>query len=372
MLLAIGLSAFILSTYCIMLLLYFTGWNSIKDFSPVMSEPHHFISVVIPYRNEEERISLLLNDLDGQNFPADQYEIIAVNDHSDDHSYKIVERYRISSRARIVSLDLPDGMYGKKSAIRHGIEISRGELILTTDADCRVSENWVRAFADFYHSREHPKLIIGLVDLRSSSGLLSGLQNLEFLTLIAAGAGAAGIHMPIYCNGANLLFEKDTYISMKDPLKMNAVSGDDTFLLHQVKTMHPGKILVLKCRDATVLTKPLNTPKEFMNQRIRWISKWRHYNDFQIFVSALIVMASNLTILGWMTAALICLNALFLLPFLFKMTIDWLFMIPVLSYFQKKKLHFFVPVLSVLYPFYTAIFALAGLHGRFNWKGRHF
>jgi cellulose synthase/poly-beta-1,6-N-acetylglucosamine synthase-like glycosyltransferase len=210
------------------------------------------------------------------------------------------------------------------------------------------------------------------VDFRPHSGILASLQNLEFLSLMASGAGAAGIRKPIYCNSANLMFEKDAYFAIKDPFKKNAVSGDDTFLLHQIKKMHPHKILVLKCRDAIVETETVAKLNEFINQRIRWISKGRYYKDLQIIGSATVVVASNLTILGWMAASFICARAIFLLPLIFKMIADWLFMIPVLSFFHKKKLHFLVPVLSVIYPFYVVIFALAGLYGRFTWKGRHF
>lgn len=370
--LLIGLTVCILLIYSLLLLLYFIGWYRIGNFTPRKTTSHHFISVVIAYRNEEETISFLLNDFAGQNYPAHQFEIIMVNDHSDDHSIEVVEKYRLTSKISLVSLDLPDGLSGKKNALHYGIESSKGKLILTTDADCRVSKNWICSFADFYHFRKNPKLIIGLVDFKRTSGILPGLQNLELLSLMASGAGAAGIHRPIYCNGANLMFEKETYAAVKDPLKMRAVSGDDTFLLHQVKRNFPDKILVLKCREAVVVTEPLTKLKEFFNQRIRWISKSKYYRDFQILVSASVVTASNLTVLAWMAAAIICANALFLIPPGFKMITDWLFITPVLSYFRKKKLHFLVPLLSVLYPFYVAIFAPAGLSGRFTWKGRHY
>ena len=370
--LLVAFSICILLIYALLLLMYLTGWNHIKDYSPGNSDSSHFISVVIAYRNEEERISFLLNDLAGQNYPVHQFEIIAVDDHSEDNSFDIVEKQRLNSKVRIISLHLPDGLCGKKNAISYGIESSKGKLILITDADCRISRNWITSFASFYHCRGNPKLIIGLVDLRKASGVLARLQNLEFLSLMASGAGAAGIRKPIYCSSANLMFEKGTYTSMKDPLKMSVVSGDDTFLLHQIKRMHPGKILVLKCQDAIVETEPATKLKEFVNQRIRWISKGKYYKDFQIIASASIVMASNLTILGWMVAGLVSANVFFLLPLIFKMIIDWLLMIPVLSYFHKEKLHFLIPVLTVLYPFYVTIFALAGLSGSFTWKGRKY
>ncbi len=370
--LIIGLTALILFIYSLLLLLYFIGWYRIGNFVPKKTAPHPFISVVIAYRNEEETISFLLNDLADQNYPSHQFEIIMVNDHSDDHSFEIAEKYRLNNKLSLVSLELPNRLSGKKNALHYGIESAKGKLILTTDADCRVSKNWICSFADFYHFKENPKLIIGLVDLKKASGILQGIQNLEFLSLMASGAGATGIHGPIYCNGANLMFEKRTYAAMKDPLEMRAVSGDDTFLLHQIKSNFPDKISVLKCRDAVVVTAPSARLKEFINQRIRWVSKSRYYGDFPILISASIVTVSNLTVLAWMAAAIICTNLLFLIPFGLKMITDWLFITPVLSYFRKKKLHFLVPLLSVLYPLYVVIIAPAGLSCGFTWKGRRF
>ncbi len=362
----------ILLIYSFLLFLFFIGWVGIENYLPGESGLHPFVSVVVAYRNEENNIGLLLNDLTSQSYPVHQFEIIAVNDHSDDDSPRIVEKFRLNSEAHVVSLDLPDRLTGKKSAINHGIESSQGKLILTTDADCRVPENWISSFVQFHHFKKESKLVIGLVDFSPASGILPCLQNLEFLSLMASGAGAAEISKPIYCNGASLLFDRDIYLAINDPLKTNVVSGDDTFLLHHIKRLYPTGIYVLKSADAIVKTTPAANLKDFVNQRVRWISKGKHYTDFHIIISSAMVILSNLIVLGWMIAAIANLRILYLLPLIYKMIVDWIFMTPVLSYFNKKKLHGYIPILSVLYPVYVAFIAIAGLFGNFTWKGRHY
>ncbi len=366
------LSISILLIYSLLLLLFFIGWIRLENEVTGKPDLYQFISVVVAFRNEEKYIGLLLNDLISQNYPGNQYELILVNDHSDDRSSEIVENYKSNNSTRIICLNLPDQLTGKKNAVNHGIKSSKGKYILTTDADCRVSENWINSFVQFSHLTGSPKFIIGLVDYGSSSGVLQCLQNLEFLSLMASGAGAAGIRKPIYCNSANLMFYRDTYLEIKDPLKINIASGDDTFLLHHVKKLHPKDIYVLKSTDAIVKTKPAVNLKDFVNQRIRWISKGKYYTDSHIILSSAIVILSNLTVLGWMIAALVNAHVFFIFPLIFKMIIDWIFMKPVLSFFNKRKLHYFIPILSILYPAYVLFFTIAGLSGNFTWKGRRY
>ena len=143
------LSISILLIYSLLLLLFFIGWIQPEKVIPAKPDSSRFISVVVAYRNEEENIGLLLDDLIGQNYPDNQYEIILVNDHSEDRSAEIVENCISKSSTRIVCLNLPDQLSGKKDALDLGIKSSKGEYILTTDADCRVSDNWINSFVQF-------------------------------------------------------------------------------------------------------------------------------------------------------------------------------------------------------------------------------
>ncbi len=372
MILPVYLSIIIIIIYSLLLLAFFIGWKRTGIFLPGKPGSYPFVSVVVAYRNEEKNIGQLLNDLIRQRYPSDRFEIIMVNDYSEDGSTGIVENCKLKSTVSISSVQLTDQQSGKKDAINQGIESSRGKYILLTDADCRVSENWISSYASFIQmNNDKPVFIIGLVDFKPSYGIFPQLQNLEFLCLVASGSGAAGIGMPIYCNSANLMFSRDTFDAINDPLKRKIVSGDDTFLLHHLKRVHPKEIFVLKAVDATVKTQPAASLKEFANQRIRWISKGRYYTDPHIVISSAIVILSNLVVLAWMIAAFVSVSVLYFLPFLFKMIVDWIWMIPVLSFFRQKKLHRLIPLLSLLYPFYVMIFSVAGLFGRYSWKGRH-
>jgi hypothetical protein len=190
--------------------------------------------------------------------------------------------------------------------------------------------------------------------------------------VIGSGIGSAGINKPIFCNGANLMFEKKIYMELNDPLKQDIISGDDTFLLHQVKKIYPLSIKVLKSADALVLTRPGATIKDFMNQRIRWTSKSRYYNDKDIIVSGSVVFFSCLVVVFWLAVFFVHGHVLYFILFSSKLTGDWIFLSRVLAFFKKQKLHVLIPLGSIFYPVYIICIAIYGNIGKYNWKGRRY
>ena len=91
------------------------------------------VSVIIPARNEEKNIPLLLQDLMKQTYSA--YEIIGVDDCSVDNTAKIISSYGVS----LLSIkDKPEDWTGKAWACEKGAESASGDLLLFLDADVRL------------------------------------------------------------------------------------------------------------------------------------------------------------------------------------------------------------------------------------------
>jgi undecaprenyl-phosphate 4-deoxy-4-formamido-L-arabinose transferase len=93
------------------------------------------ISVVIPVYNEEAGLANLFARLypamDGLGLP---YEVIFVNDGSRDNSVAILaEQYR--KRPDVTRVVLFNGNYGQHMAILAGFEQTRGQIVITLDAD---------------------------------------------------------------------------------------------------------------------------------------------------------------------------------------------------------------------------------------------
>ena len=197
-----------------------------------------------------------------------------LDDNSTDKTFEIADGFTGLSNI----LTINNKGRGKKQALRTGILISKGNLIITTDADCRMGKNWIRTIAAFYEMNK-PDMIICPVKLESVPGFFGRLQELEFLSLQGITAGCALSGNATMCNGANLAFTREVYLNHSDNLHDEINSGDDIFLLHSLKKENESKILWLESPDAMVTTKSSSTFGSFLKQRSRWISKGKAYKD---------------------------------------------------------------------------------------------
>ncbi|MDQ3717658.1 MAG: glycosyltransferase family 2 protein, partial [Thermoproteota archaeon] len=97
-----------------------------------------FVSIIVPARNEEDNIRKCLLSILTQKYP--NFEVIAVDDNSDDQTLKIMKdissKQEFDKKLKVVSLsDKPDGWTGKTWASQQGYINSHGDILLFTDAD---------------------------------------------------------------------------------------------------------------------------------------------------------------------------------------------------------------------------------------------
>lgn len=99
------------------------------------------VSIILPARNEEEFISKCLDSLIDQDYK--NYEIIVIDDSSEDNTQKIIYKYaeKDSKVIPVIARPKPEGWMGKNWACMEGYNKASGELILFTDADTRHSQN---------------------------------------------------------------------------------------------------------------------------------------------------------------------------------------------------------------------------------------
>jgi hypothetical protein len=262
--------------------------------------------------------------------------------------------------------------YGKKTALMKGLRASSSEFTLTTDADCRVKPGWISEMADFFISKQ-VKLVFGSLLYHKSSKFHEWLQSLEFLSLVATGAGFAGNGHPILCNAANMGFERDKYLEFfKEKKSSRPVSGDDVLFLLWLKKKYPDSIGFIKSRSVLVETTPAGSLKEFINQRLRWTSKSRYYMDPMIVIPALIVFITSLSLLVLLAGAFFSEILLkgFIFLFLIKCFVDFVFLFIVTGYYKNRYLLIIFFPLELIHFLYISIIGIAGNLVSFNWKGR--
>jgi len=350
-------SALIYSFYLVLISIFYKGWRRIAFFVPKGDEKIRTkISVIIACRNEKNHIRQIISCLAQQSYQ--NYELILVNDHSVDATRNYIK----SAQETYPKIQLVDAVgYGKKNSLKEGILISTGELIITTDADCMPSFHWLESIACF--NDKYPcDLIICPVKFSGKDTLFSNLQALEFTSLIASGAGAAGAGTPVLCNGANLAFTKKSWMDSQSDLHEEEMSGDDMFLLESIKKRR-GVIRFLKSESAFVSTEPSNTLKEFIKQRRRWTSKSGAYTDWQLIVTACVVFSVNLLLVTLLSLSFFNPACLYVFAafFLAKYILDSLFLNSVRTFFQLNKVWIYSFFLSVIYPFYIVSIAFSTL-----------
>lgn len=350
--------------YFITIVAFAVGWKKTHYF-----EQHRLnnctlkVSVIVVFKNEEEGLRVLLTALANQSCKS--FQLILVNDHSTDASLQVIEFFRhLLPPFKVINAQ----GHGKKNGLKEAIETCDAELILTTDADCRPVSMWIETIIDFYRIHKSD-LILGPVKIMRSDKLFDKLQQVEFISLIASTAGAAGISIPIMANGANMAFTKSAW-EKSDNLKPNLQSGDDVFLLHAIKK-NSDKIRFLKSRNALVYTQPSPSMHSFIRQRQRWTSKASAYTDFATIATASIVFIINFALVISFFMAFFDIRYLmnFVLLFVFKFVVDYGFLILCNRFFGVTNLFIKSLIISFSYPFYVVFSAISGLlFGNKRWK----
>jgi poly-beta-1,6-N-acetyl-D-glucosamine synthase len=371
--------------YSWLIIYYWLAWRSIPGYAVSDSLPQIKISVIIPARDEEKNIGQLLSALQEQTYPASLFEMIVVDDHSTDATASIVQQFE---RVKLIQLK-EDGINSyKKKAIETGIAVATGGLIVTTDADCLPSRNWLKILASFKEKKGSvfiaapvvltpnlPKNRDRLSPLRGEGGnsLLSIFQQLDFMVLQGVTGAAVYKKRLSMCNGANLAYEKNAFDKVKgfDDID-NIASGDDMLLMHKIWKQYPGKIHYLKSKEAIVSTLPVKTWKDFFNQRIRWASKAKHYGDKRIILVLLLVYFFNLSFLVLAIDGFFCSYYWLYLGglWLAKTMIELPFVYALASFFSKRSFIKYFFFFQPIHIFYIIVSGLFGQFGKYEWKGR--
>ncbi len=101
------------------------------------------VSVLIAAKDEEENIKTAIRTMLTQDYP--NFEVIAINDRSDDRTGEILESLRAEQsdgQLKVIHVDeLREGWFGKNNAMRVGIKHARGQWLCFGDADCQQTSN---------------------------------------------------------------------------------------------------------------------------------------------------------------------------------------------------------------------------------------
>jgi cellulose synthase/poly-beta-1,6-N-acetylglucosamine synthase-like glycosyltransferase len=369
--------------YLGLILYFFTGWLRLKratGIGQLTTGKQPFVSIVIPTRNESENIKASLESIFKQNYPADLYEVIMVDDYSTDPTIRYAKEIE-NPNLHIFNLmqylgDPGEYVPNKKKAIALGIKNAKGELIITTDGDCTRGENWLTTMVNTYQQGNY-KLLTGPVMVKPAYWPLQVFQQIDVMNLAGITGATLRNNFPTMCNGANLMYEKKTFHEVEGFKGNHDIpTGDDIFLMQKISERYPGSVGYVKDFDACVFTRPESGLGSFIAQRKRWVSKSSRFSNVKVNLVLYFAYFFNLLIIGTAVYAGVMFfqDEFFWLPLAIaggtKLFADLIFNIPVTIFFRKWYMLFILPFAEIMYVPYVVLIGPLSQTGRYRWKGR--
>lgn len=371
-LILIAIIIFLTIHYIFFLLKIYLGLNKLND-KKDEKYANEFISVIVPFRNEEKNIANTYKNLIEQNYPKEKYEIIFVNDSSDDKSLQIIKNFPKIENVIIISVpnDYSANAH-KKRAIRFGIENSKGEIIVSTDADCIHKKDWLKNLLNYFD--EKTGFVSGPVEFVSDEKLFSKMQRLEFAGLVITGAGLIGSGSPTVCNAANIAYRKKVFDEVGGFVyQMSLSSGDDELLMQKIHRDTNYKIKFALDKNAIVSTEANPTVKDFYHQRKRWASKGLFYGDNFLLLKLALIFLFYLSLISQPILG-IFISTTFYLTFIISFLLKIIFEYIVIKrgvdlLFNEEILKPFI-LTEILQVPYILISGFMGMFGNLTWKDR--
>ena len=372
--LSILITVFILSAvhYLYFLLKIFRGLKKVQNTYDGDSS-NLFISVIIPFRNEAENLINSLVSIESQTYPKDKFEVIYVNDSSEDDSMKILTGAVKSENIKVISVPADFAVNAhKKRAIRYGIENSTGEIIITTDADCVHGKEWLKVISSVFDA--DTGFVSGPVKFQDGGTVFGKLQEIEFAGLVLAGAGLIGSGSPTICNAANIAYRRSAFEEVGGfKGQMNLSSGDDELLMQKIHKNTDYKVKFCWNVKALVKTEANKSVNQFYQQRKRWASKGLFYGDKLLILKLILIFLFYLSI-PFQIIFTFTWSVIYVFPLFLSLGIKIITEYAVI----KRGVSFLLPGQELKYFYLAEIFhipyiiiaGISGLLGNYTWKKR--
>ena len=242
------------------------------------------VSVLICAKNEAKNLLEKLPFFLKQNYT--NFELILINDCSNDNTLEVMEQFKKDSNIsiKIVNVTANEQFWGsKKYALTLGIKVASNEHLLFTDADCEpISNTWISEMVNNF-SRQH-QIILGYGAYKKiEKSFLNKLIRYETILTAIQYFSYSKIGIPYMGVGRNLAYTKSLFYSVNgfaNHIKIK--SGDDDLFINQVAT----KNNTINCYSPNSFTEssPKITFKEWIQQKRRHVSTASYYKPLHKFL----------------------------------------------------------------------------------------
>jgi len=302
---------------------------------------NHKLSVIVCYHNESNNVEQSLKSLNSQRY--EDIEVILVDDQSVDDTLVKLRSFE-SDKIKIITHNVSHA--GKKLALAHGIEQSKHDWLLMTDADCIMGQKWINAMM---RHRAGKTIVLGYAPLQKSSTWVGKFARyetyftaLQYLSFALAGRPYMGV-------GRNLMYHRKIFDSAGGfSSHIDVASGDDDLLVNYAANTDNTAICIDP--DSFVYSPAKETFSSFIRQKTRHVSSSHRYRWSD---KILLGLSSVAHMMMYILAALLLFSSHSW--WLMSIPIYWLMMI-LIQYPICRKLHSMD--LWLLYPIYDIAMAI--------------
>lgn len=232
------------------------------DFEPV-------VSVIVAAKNEEEFILNCLSSLNELDYPEDKIEIIIVNDNSTDSTQEVIDNF-VKDKPKFLPMKSKKSigeLKGKANAIANAMEIAKGEIIFTTDADCIIKPSWVKTLLSYY--TENVAAVFGYTHQSGNKAFLE-MQSADLIYLMTTSSGMMNMNRPMSCIGNNMSYRKSAYDEVGGYESIPFSVIEDYRLLKEIYKLNKYELVYPVDVNALVTTNPCFDVKTLFRQKKRW------------------------------------------------------------------------------------------------------
>lgn len=322
----------------------------------------HF-SIIVAAKNEESNISKLISTLKKLNYPEDNYEVIIVDDNSNDDTFHLAQKLTNGIENFTIISAINKKYDGKRGALDFGISHAKHPNIAITDSDCLPETNWILYLSQKFSAS--CDFVFGIAPFYQTNKLVNKVSCYENFRNSMLAISAANFGVAYTASARNFGFNKDAFEKIGGYQNTTeTISGDDDLLLREA---------VKKCLKVCTLTSPgsyvysetKRTFKEYFSQRARHTQSSFHY----LFKQKLFLALWHLMNLVFVfSPAFMFINKIFILPFLIKILLDAATAVTYQRKFGYRFLIFEVIYLQLIYEIFLIVHFIKAKLGKIEWK----
>lgn len=260
----------------IYLLFVFTRLIRHRDFeNDYEGQSFPSVSIIIAAMNELKNLKELLPLLEQQEYPT--FEIIVADDRSNDGTYDYLlnneSGFKKVTFSRIEST--PAHFTSKKYAMTVAIKKSKYDIILTTDADCRPTDNqWIANMVT--QLTEDKSVVLGVSPYYYYKGLLNAFIRYETFQTAVQYLSFTLAKVPFMGVGRNLMFRKELFWQTNGYMRhADLLSGDDDLFINEAT--NSSNVAIAVSKETHVYSDPKLAFSDWVTQKKRHLSVGKRY-----------------------------------------------------------------------------------------------